>query len=359
MAIIPNDEKVFMVSKSTNTTYSGSAALKAMQEWYTMQDIADTVDNVNNVYGNEIHVSQVDGNDTTGAGSLLNPFATIAKGLTLVSGQRKTIIIHPGAYTESPNITVQYTVLVAAGTSGVIGGNVLISGTVSTSTGCTISGLKMTNLTITAPTGTGNVNILNNDITGTLTKSSSADYTLIRFSDIGAVNITSTAGVVAIFGGNPSFITVNNAGARVLVRNAVVISPVVLAGNASFADSIIIATTSTANAITASAGTIVTLASSQILIPSFQNVARVSLSGFYSIFNTVYDKSNSTLAALSATGGSTDSIDYFQFINADRLLMQNGTAPTASLAGGGIMYVEAGALKYRGSSGTITTIAAA
>jgi len=43
MAIIPIDEKVFMVSKSTNTTYSGSAALKAMQEWYTMQDIADSL----------------------------------------------------------------------------------------------------------------------------------------------------------------------------------------------------------------------------------------------------------------------------------------------------------------------------
>jgi hypothetical protein len=34
----------------------------------------------------------------------------------------------------------------------------------------------------------------------------------------------------------------------------------------------------------------------------------------------------------------------------------NGTAPTASVTGG-ILYVEAGALKYRGSSGTVTTIA--
>lgn len=41
--IIPNEEKVFMVSKSTNTTYSGSASLKAMQEWYTMEDVANTV----------------------------------------------------------------------------------------------------------------------------------------------------------------------------------------------------------------------------------------------------------------------------------------------------------------------------
>ena len=43
MAIIPADEKVFMVDKRTNTTYGGSAALQAMQEWYTMQDVSDSV----------------------------------------------------------------------------------------------------------------------------------------------------------------------------------------------------------------------------------------------------------------------------------------------------------------------------
>ena len=37
--------------------------------------------------------------------------------------------------------------------------------------------------------------------------------------------------------------------------------------------------------------------------------------------------------------------------------IQNGTVPTANLATGGKLYVEAGALKYRGSSGTVTTIA--
>ena len=37
----------------------------------------------------------------------------------------------------------------------------------------------------------------------------------------------------------------------------------------------------------------------------------------------------------------------------------NGTAPTTSPAGMGQLYVESGALKYRGSSGTVTTIAAA
>ncbi|MDA8186851.1 MAG: hypothetical protein M0T85_01750 [Dehalococcoidales bacterium] len=36
-----------------------------------------------------------------------------------------------------------------------------------------------------------------------------------------------------------------------------------------------------------------------------------------------------------------------------------GTVPNANPAGGGVLYVEAGALKYRGSGGTITTLGAA
>jgi len=43
MAIIPGDEKVFMVDKRTNTIYGGSAALQAMQQWYTMQDVSDSI----------------------------------------------------------------------------------------------------------------------------------------------------------------------------------------------------------------------------------------------------------------------------------------------------------------------------
>jgi hypothetical protein len=39
--------------------------------------------------------------------------------------------------------------------------------------------------------------------------------------------------------------------------------------------------------------------------------------------------------------------------------ISNGTIPSANPTGGGVVYVEAGALKYRGSSGTITTLGAA
>jgi hypothetical protein len=35
------------------------------------------------------------------------------------------------------------------------------------------------------------------------------------------------------------------------------------------------------------------------------------------------------------------------------------TVPTTNPSGGGVLYVQAGALKYRGSSGTVTTLGAA
>jgi hypothetical protein len=281
---------------------------------------ATTYYNVSSNFQYEIHVSQVDGSDTTGNGTLLNPVASITKGLTLVGSQRKTVIVHPGTYTESPSITVQYTTITGP---GLIGGNIVIAGTVSTNNGCTISGIKMTNLTITASAGTGNVNILNCEVSGTLTKSGNADYTVLRLCDYGAANITG-GGLVAIFGGNPNFTTVNNAIANVIIKSSVTVSPVLTNGTLSLVDSVVGAAVT--NAVTSSASTVITLANCQFLTSALNNVAPIVLNGFYSILNCVFDKPNSTLVALSATGGSTNSIDYFQYINADKFITQGGTS---------------------------------
>jgi hypothetical protein len=271
-------------------------------------------------YDYEIHVSQVDGNDTTGNGDLLTPVATITKALTLITGNRKTVIVHPGTYTESPSITTQYTTITGP---GLIGGNIVVSGTISTNTGCTISGIKMTNLTVTTPTGTGNVNILNCEVSGTFTKTSNADYTVLRLCDLNAASITG-AGLVAIFGGNPNFVTVNNASANVIVKSAVTVAPVLTAGTLSLVDSVVGAAVT--NAVTSAASSIITLANCQFLTSALTGVAPVVLNGFYSILNCVYDKPNSTLVAASGTGGTTNSIDYFQYINADKFITQGGTS---------------------------------
>ena len=52
--------------------------------------------------------------------------------------------------------------------------------------------------------------------------------------------------------------------------------------------------------------------------------------------------------------GTTD-----QFGGGERVvgIANAGTVPASNPTGGGVLYVEAGALKYRGSSGTVTTIA--
>jgi hypothetical protein len=274
---------------------------------------AATASYVSSNFQYEIHVSQVDGNDTTGNGDLLTPVATITKALTLVAGNRKTIIVHPGTYSESPSITVQYTTITGP---GLIGGNIVISGTVSTNTGCTISGIKMTNLTITTPTSTGNVNILNCEISGTLTKSSNADYTVLRLCDYNAASITG-AGLIAIFGGNPNFTTVNNASANVILKSVVTVAPVLTAGTLSIVDSIVAAAVT--NAFTSAAGTVTTLSNSQFLTSALNNVAPIVLNGFYSIISCIFDKPNSTLVTLSGTGGPLNAIDYFQYIDADNV----------------------------------------
>ena len=58
------------------------------------------------------------------------------------------------------------------------------------------------------------------------------------------------------------------------------------------------------------------------------------------------DSSGNLLVGLTAAGTTA----------AKTIQIANGTAPTANVTGGQL-YVEAGALKYRGSSGTVTTIA--
>jgi hypothetical protein len=58
------------------------------------------------------------------------------------------------------------------------------------------------------------------------------------------------------------------------------------------------------------------------------------------------DASGNLLVGLTAAGTTA----------AKTIQIADGTAPTANVAGGQL-YVEAGALKYRGSSGTVTTIA--
>jgi len=84
----------------------------------------------------------------------------------------------------------------------------------------------------------------------------------------------------------------------------------------------------------------------------------------------IYADATNCLALVDSTGSNlrlvvTDSgnvgvgVSTFGTSAAKVLGLANATAPSTSPAGIGQLYVESGALKFRGSSGTITTIAAA
>jgi hypothetical protein len=271
-------------------------------------------------YDNEIHVSQTDGNDTTGNGDLLKPVASITKALTLVTGGRLTVVVHPGTYTESPTTSVTN---ITIATTELTGANTLLNGTLTLGAAARISGLKMNNLTLNT---SGNVYISNCTVDTQLIKSGSG-YTEIINSELQCSSGCQFTGAGQVFiNGNKIFSpSVSNASASVTIRGAnQIVTPSVTAGVLTIENSVVVSSSPSSNAITSSASSIVTLANSFVLNSAGTSVERIALSGFYSILNVVYDKANSTLAASSGTGGSTNSVDYFQYINADRLILASG-----------------------------------
>lgn len=264
------------------------------------------------VYSYEMHVSQVDGNDTTGDGSVLNPVATITKALTLLTGSRKTIIIHPGVYSE--NVTVANTNITIR-TSELTGANTLLSGTLTIGTlgsGTRISGLKMSSLVIS---GTAQAYISNCTVDTQVTKSSSGYVEIINSEMQCTLGIQISGSNITIINGNKNVaVSVSNASAQVIIKGCnSVVTPSASAGNLAIVDCIVTALGGNGITITG-VSTTLTLLNSQVLVTSGNNVAPISVAGIYTIINTIYDKPSSTL-----TGTSTNSIDYFQFINVDQI----------------------------------------
>jgi hypothetical protein len=66
------------------------------------------------------------------------------------------------------------------------------------------------------------------------------------------------------------------------------------------------------------------------------------------------DISCESLGAVNVQAAGTN---IAKFDSAKVFVANTTSAPASNPVGGGFLYVEAGALKYRGSSGTVTTIA--
>ena len=319
---------IFSGSVTSTGGFTGSLAGTA--------SFASTASYVSSNFQYEVHVSQVDGNDTTGNGDLLKPVATIGKALLIVSASvastdRRTIIVHPGTYIE--NITVNTTNTYFFST-GLLGANCLISGSVTISAATRMSGLKMTNLIVSS---SAPVYINNCAVDKQMTVSGSG-YLEVQNTSLqctSGIQVVGPASSGVIFENCSLYpLTVNNASAAVYIISCnQAITPTLTAGALTITRSTISSLTSgaTSTALTTAAGSVLVLESCNVYNSLLTSHAAITANGFYSIKNIIYNRSASTLASLSGTGGPLATVTQFQYINADNIVSTNGLTVTGSL----------------------------
>ena len=268
-------------------------------------------------YDSEIHVSDDDGDDSTGDGSLLNPVKTITYALTLVTASRVNVIVHAGTYAETPTISSNNVVLTGAADALL---NPFINGLLTiTGTGVSVNSFSTTSVTIS---GTGAATF--DKVTfssGTVTKSSSGAVVFLNSSIGGAVSITGTGLVrfnqcVSVFN-----MTVNNAFATIAMRGcSTVLNPVNTSGTVNILDSTIFGTGT--YGLTSAAGAVV-LFNTQVLNGTGSALKPVDINGgTYSITNCLLDYAGSDFT------GATDASPNAQFSDAtaDAFITRGGTS---------------------------------
>ena len=331
-----------IITGSLEVTQGITGSLHGTASWATNAVTASyainaaTASYVSSNFQYEIHVSQIDGNDTTGNGDLLKPVATIGKALLIVSASvastdRRTIIVHPGTYIE--NITVNTTNTYFFST-GLLGANCLISGSVTVSAATRMSGLKMTNLIVSS---SAPVYINNCAVDKQMTVSGSG-YLEVQNTSLqctSGIQVVGPASSGVIFENCSLYpLTVNNASAAVYIISCnQAITPTLTAGALTITRSTISSLTSgaTSTALTTAAGSVLVLESCNVYNSLLTSHAAITANGFYSIKNIIYNRSASTLASLSGTGGPLATVTQFQYINADNINSTQGLTVTGSI----------------------------
>ena len=277
------------------------------------------------IIAGEFHVA-TNGNDTSGDGSITKPYLTITKALT--------VVVHPGTYTENPNIATTNISLVAAqatsGSSPLIDGTLTISGTVTS--------IKLQGIT---------ANVINVSTSGTVYATqikiaNAVNKTGNSYSEFTDSDLQVAGGNVTLSGGNATntstSVFINTKLANVKITNQYTtafykdsnfVANTIMTAGALIADgTFLYPSTGGGNAISTSGTTTVSLRSSSVFNPNL-SVGIINLSGStYSISDLIYDKANSTL------GTSANQISDFQTIRLTNVLTDNiTTSANASVSG--------------------------
>jgi hypothetical protein len=99
------------------------------------------------------------------------------------------------------------------------------------------------------------------------------------------------------------------------------------------------------------------VAASSICADSEGTISSGVVPGRLLFFTTNSAGANTERMRIDSAGNVLVGMTTIATSSAKTVHIGNGTAPTSNPTAGGVLYVESGALKYRGSSGTVTTIA--
>jgi hypothetical protein len=324
-------------SRAVTSSFAISSSLAVSSSFAVSSSRAVTsslaLDLVSSVYTRELHVSQQSGNDS-GSGTLLKPFATIERALSVATSGNQ-IVIHPGTYSPTASLSFPTNAnnISIVGANSEIGGLVNIAGTFNMNQN--IGSVRMVGLTMQGITISGSSNVYIKDSTistSGIVKTGGGYLEIDRISCEFPTPFTITgAGSVVVTNSKLGAITVNNAAAVVnLQGNLQVVTPAVTAGTMLIDGGVVYSLTNTTPALTAGVNATVLVKDAMLLTPSSTN-ARITLStgSFASIQNSTYDKAN------SVTGRSLNNTAQFQAINADALSGSFANIPsiTGSLFG--------------------------
>jgi hypothetical protein len=280
----------------------------------------------------EYHVAK-NGNDTTGDGSLLNPWLTIGKALTINAYSSK-IIIHSGSYNEEVNVNnlfaTTFTSFDAGGLgapSPLIDGNVIVSGTSSSIafknvgirrglTHSSSGSLYLTDLTLGSST-----------YLATFNKSGSGylsvqDCSIANIVGANLPNVNITGSGVSLFN-NTQFasLTANNASAQIsLVNGCTTYSVTLTTGTLNIFDGIMYTLAPSANAITATGGTL-QLRNSLLVNPANMTPAKINLASptVFAYDDIFFDRTNSVLGISANTVVDFQNVRLFNSLSANTI----------------------------------------
>ena len=218
---------------------------------------------------NEIYVSK-NGNDTTGNGTIINPYLTISKAVSVV-GDGQVIIVGTGSYYEDVNIANKFAVTISSDTTGgrqaftpAIYGNLTVSGN---STSISVKGIGIRDTITHSSNGTfylTGFQLGTGNVTGSLAKTGSGTLSLLDSSMamVSGGNITpvtiSGSGSVTFSNVAIGLLNVSNSSATVtMLNNSTTLQANVSSGSLNVFDSILYTPANSGfNAINATGGTL-------------------------------------------------------------------------------------------------------